>query len=58
MKVKNMKNSLKKQRIVHITLFRNGKVNRSKIEHIYMVGGGTGITPLYQIVQFITEAES
>ena len=36
---------------------RNGKVNRSKVEHIYMVGGGTGITPLYQIIQYVTEAE-
>lgn len=22
-----------------------------------MVGGGTGITPLYQIIQYVTEAE-
>ena len=23
-----------------------------------MVGGGTGITPLYQIIQYVTESES
>ena len=27
------------------------------MDHIYMVGGGTGITPLYQIIQYVTEAE-
>ena len=28
------------------------------MKHFYLVGGGTGITPLYQIVQYVTEAES
>jgi NAD(P)H-flavin reductase len=23
-----------------------------------MVGGGTGITPLYQVIQYVTEAEA
>lgn len=36
----------------------NGSIRRQKVDHIYMVGGGTGITPLYQIIQYVTEAES
>lgn len=38
-------------------LCRNGNLRRSRVDHIYMVGGGTGITPLYQIIQYVTEAE-
>ena len=37
---------------------RNGQVNLRKYDHIYLVGGGTGITPLYQIIQYVSEVET
>lgn len=32
----------------------DGKIRKEKVDHIYMIGGGTGITPLYQIIQYVT----
>jgi NAD(P)H-flavin reductase len=40
-----------------MTRIRDGKIRRTQADHIYMIGGGTGITPLYQIIQYVTEAE-
>jgi len=31
------------------------KTWRKKYNNFFMVAGGTGITPLYQIIQYITE---
>ena len=39
-------------------LYSNGNVTLKKYEHIYLVGGGTGITPLYQIIQYVSEVEA
>ena len=33
------------------------KTWRKKYNNFFMVAGGTGITPLYQIIQYITENE-
>jgi cytochrome-b5 reductase len=33
------------------------KIWKRKYKNFYMVAGGTGITPIYQIIQFITENE-
>lgn len=28
-----------------------------KVDYLYMVAGGTGITPIYQVIQYITNAK-
>lgn len=29
-----------------------------RFDHLYLIGGGTGITPLYQIIQYVSEVEA
>ena len=39
-------------------LCRNNSVSVRKFNNIYLIGGGTGITPLYQIIQYVSEVEA
>jgi ferredoxin-NADP reductase len=36
---------------------RNNTALVGEFDHLYLIGGGTGITPLYQIIQFISDVE-
>lgn len=41
-----------------MTSISNNTTSIGKFDHLYLVGGGTGITPLYQIIQYISEVEN
>lgn len=54
--IKN-KVKLEFQLLSNILFYFSKKTLKRKYKNFYMVAGGTGITPLYQIIQYITENE-
>lgn len=38
-----------------VFIYKSKKTWKRKYNNFFMVAGGTGITPLYQVIQYITE---